>query len=95
MIASTKELTQPIAAVTKEVTEEIISDKTIPPLQTSETLDQTDTETDKADDHEHEDQRIASNGTNEFANPGDRAGDKRANVINNSGERTNSRSTRR
>lgn len=94
-MAPTKELTQPIAAVTREVTEEIISDKEIPPLQTSEPLDQTDTKTDKADDHKHENQRVIGNGTNKGANPGDRSGDKRTDVVNDSGERTNSRSRRR
>lgn len=95
MIAPTKELTQPIAAVTREVTEEMISDKKIPPLQTSEPLNQTDTKTDKADDHKHENQRIASNGTDKFTNPSDRTSDKRTNVVDDSGERANSRSRRR
>lgn len=82
-------------AVTREVTEVIMSAKKIPPLQTSETLNQTDTKTDKTDDNEHENQRIASNGTNKGADPSHRAGNKRTNVLNDSGERTNSRSTRR
>lgn len=94
-MAPAKELTQPTAAVTKEVTEEIISDKTIPPLQTSKTLNQADTEADKANDNEHENKRVAGDGTNKFANPSDRASDKRANVIDDSGERTGGRSTRR
>lgn len=94
-MAPTKELTQPIAAVTREVTEEIISDKKIPPLQTGEPLNQTDTKTDKADDHEHENQRIRIDGTNKGADPGNRTSNQGANVLNDSGERTNSRSTRR
>ena len=84
-----------MAAVTREVTEEMISDKTIPPLQTSEPFDQTNAETDKTDDHEHENQRVVSDGTNKFANPSDRASDKRTNVIDDSSERTSGRSTRR
>lgn len=94
-MAPTKELTQPTAAVTREVTEEIISDKKIPPLQTSEPLNQTDTKTDKAADNEHKNQRIVSDGTNKGADPRNRASDQRTNVLNNSGERTNSRITRR
>ena len=94
-MAPTKELTQPIAAVTKEVTEEIISDKTIPPLQTDETLNQTDTKADKANDDEHENKRVVSDGTNKGANPGDGTGDDRTDVLNDSGERTSGRSTRR
>lgn len=84
-----------MAAVTREVTEVIMSDKKIPPLQTHEPFNQPNTKTDKADDNEHENQRIISDGTNKFANPGNRASDKRANVINDSGERTNGRSRRR
>ena len=93
-MAPTKELTQPIAAVTREVTEEIISDKKIPPLQTSEPFNQTDTKTDKTNDYKHENQRIIGNGTNKFANPSDRAGDKRTDVTNDRGERTSGRSRR-
>lgn len=95
MIAPTKELTQPTAAVTREVTEEMISDKTIPPLQTDEPFNQTDTKTDKANDNEHENQRIVRNGTNKGTNPRDGTGDNRTNVINDSSERTSSRSRRR
>lgn len=93
-MAPTKELTQPTAAVTKEVTEEIISDKTIPPLQTDEPLNQTDTETDKADDHKHENQRIIGDGTNKGTDPGDGTSDNRTNVTNDSSERTSSRTRR-
>lgn len=82
-------------AVTKEVTEVIMSDNKIPPLQTSEPLNQTDTKTDKADDNKQENQRIASNGTNKGTDPRNRTGDKRTNVTNESSERTSSRSTRR
>lgn len=84
-----------MAAVTKEVTEAIISDKTNPPLQTSQPLNQTDTKTNKANDNKHENQRIVGNGTNKGANPRDGTSDKRTNVINDSGERTNSRRTSR
>lgn len=84
-----------MAAVTKEVTEEIISDKKIPPLQTNKPLNQTDTETDKANNDEHEDKRVVSDGTNKRANPGNGTSDNRTNVTNDSGERTGSRSTRR
>ena len=94
-MAPTKELIQPIAAVTREVTEEIISAMKTPPLQTSQPLNQTDAETYKADNNKHENQRVASNGTNKFANPRNRTGDKGTNIVNNSGERTNSRSRRR
>lgn len=94
-MAPTKELTQPMEAVTKEVTELMISDKTIPPLQTSEPLNQADAEADKADDDEHKNEWVVGDGTNKFANPSDRASDKRTNVINDSGERTSGRSTRR
>lgn len=93
-MAPTKELTQPTAAVTKEVTEEIISDKTIPPLQTDEPLNQTDTETDKADDHKHKNQRIIGDGTNKGTDPGDGTSDNRTNVTNDSSERTSSRTRR-
>lgn len=65
------------------------------PLQTSEPLDQTNAETDKADNDKHENQRIIGDGADKGANPGDRSGDKRTNVVNDSGERTNSRSRRR
>lgn len=84
-----------MAAVTREVTEEIISDKIIPPLQTSEPLNQTDTKTDKANNDKHENKGIVSDGTNKGADPGDRASDKRTDVTNDSGERTSGRSTRR
>ena len=94
-MAPTKELTQPIEAVTREVTEVIISDKKIPPLQTHEPLNQTDTETDKANDDEHENERVVGDGTNKFANPSDRASDKRTNVIDDSRESADSRSRRR
>lgn len=95
MIAPTKELTQPIAAVTREVTEEIISDKTIPPLHTDKPLDQTDTETDKANDDEHENKRVVSDDSNKRADPGNGTSDNGTNVTNDSGDRTGSRSTRR
>lgn len=65
------------------------------PLQTSEPLNQANTETDKANDNKHENQRIVGNGTNKRANPSDRSGDKRTNIVNDSSERTNSRSRRR
>lgn len=84
-----------MAAVTREVTEVIISAKKIPPLQTNEPLNQTDTKADKANDDEHENKRVVGDSTNKFANPSDRASDKRANVIDDSGERTGGRSTRR
>lgn len=95
MIAPTKELTQPIEAVTKEVTELMISDKTIPPLQTDEPLNQSHTEADKANDDEHENKRVVGDGTNKGANPRDGTSDNGTNVTNDSGERTGSRSTRR
>lgn len=94
-MAPTKELTQPIAAVTREVTEVIMSDKKIPPLQTHEPLNQTDTKTNRANDDEHENERIVGNGTNKFANPSNRASDKRTNVVNDRSERTSGRSVRR
>lgn len=94
-MAPAKELTQPIAAVTREVTEEIISDKTIPPLHTRKTLNQTNAKTDKAHDNKHENQRVIGDGADKLANPSDRAGDERTNVLNDSGESTNSRSRRR
>lgn len=77
------------------MTEEIISDKKIPPLQTDKPLNQTDTETDKANNDEHENKRIISDGTNKGANPRDGTSDNGTNVTNDSGERTGSRSTRR
>lgn len=84
-----------MAAVTREVTEEIISDKTIPPLQTHETLDQTDTETNKANDNKNENQGIAGNGTDKGANPRNSTSNNGTDVANDSGERTSSRSRRR
>lgn len=94
-MAPTKEFTQPMAAVTKEVTELMISDKTIPPLQTSEPLNQTDTEADKANDDEHENKRVRSDGTNKGANPGDSTSNNGTDVANDSSESTSSRSRRR
>ncbi len=94
-MAPTKELTQPTAAVTREVTEEIISDKKIPPLHTDKPLNQTDTKTDKANDDEHENKRIVSDGTDKGADPGNGTSDNRTNVVNDSSERTSSRSRRR
>lgn len=84
-----------MAAVTREVTEEMISDKTIPPLQTSEPLNQADAEADKANDDEHENERVVSDGTNKLTNPSDRASNKRTNVIDDSSERTGGRSRSR
>lgn len=95
MIAPTKELTQPTAAVTREVTEEIISDKKIPPLQTDEPLNQTDTETNKANDDEHENERVVSDSTNKGADPGDGTSDQRTDIVNDSSESTSSRSRSR
>lgn len=94
-MAPTKEFTQPMEAVTKEVTELMISDKTIPPLQTSEPLNQTDTEADKANDDEHENKRVRSDGTNKGANPGDSTSNNGTDVANDSSESTSSRSRRR
>lgn len=94
-MAPTKELTQPIAAVTREVTEEMISDKKIPPLQTRKTLNQTNAKTNKAHDNKHENQRVIGNGADKRADPRDGTSDNRTNVTNDSGERTSSRSTRR
>lgn len=84
-----------MAAVTREVTEEIISDKKIPPLQTDEPLNQTDTKTDKAHDHKHEDQGIIGDGTNKGANPSNGSSDKRTDIVNDSRESTSSRSRSR
>ena len=94
-MAPTKELTQPTAAVTREVTEEMISDKTIPPLQTDEPLNQSDTEANKAYDNEHENKRIVSDGTNKGTNPRDGTSDNRTNVTDDRGESTGGRSARR
>lgn len=94
-MAPTKELTQPIAAVTREVTEEIISDKTIPPLQSDEPLNQSDTEADKANDNEHENKRVVSDGTDKGADPGDGGSNERTNIVNDSSESASSRSRRR
>lgn len=94
-MAPTKELTQPTAAVTREVTEEIISDKTDPPLQTNEPLNQADTEADKANNDEHENKRVIGDSTDKGADPGDGPSDNGTNVTDDSGERTSSRSTRR
>lgn len=84
-----------MAAVTKEVTEEMISDKKIPPLHTSETLNQTDTKTNKAHDNKHENQRVISDGADERTDPRNRSGDNFTNVTNNGSESTSSRSRRR
>ena len=94
-MAPTKELTQPMAAVTREVTEEIISDKVNPPLQTDKPLNQSDTKADKPDNHEHKNQRIVSNGTDKGTDPRDTSGDDFTNVTNNGSESTSSRSRSR
>lgn len=73
----------------------MISDKTIPPLQTDEPFNQADTKTDKTHDNEHENQRIIGDGTDKGANPSNRASNKRTNVIDDSRERTSGRSRRR
>lgn len=65
------------------------------PLQTNQPFDQADTEANKAHDHKHENQRIAGNSTNKGADPRDRAGDKRTNIVNDSSKGTSSRSRRR
>lgn len=84
-----------MAAVTREVTELMISDKTIPPLQTNEPLNQTNTKTDKANDDEHKNKRVIGDGTNKGTNPRDGTSDNGTNVTNDSGERTGGRSRRR
>lgn len=91
-MAPTKELTQPTAAVTREVTEEMISDKTIPPLQTDKPLNQSDTEADKANDNEHENKRVVGDGTDKGTDPGDSTGNNRTDVANDSSESASSRS---
>lgn len=73
----------------------MISDKTIPPLQTSEPLDQADAEADKANDNEHENKRVIGDSTDKGTDPGDGTSDNRTNVTNDSSERTGGRSTRR
>ena len=65
------------------------------PLHPNETLDQTNTETDKANDHKHEDQRIISNDIDKGADPGYDSGDDFTNITNNSSKSTSSRSRRR
>lgn len=72
-----------------------MSAKKIPPLQTNETLNQTDTKSYKTHDNKHENKRIVGDGTNKGADPRNGAGDNFTNVTNDSGERTNSRSRRR
>lgn len=69
-----------------------MSDKKIPPLQTDEPLNQTDTEADKANDDEHENKRVVGDGTNKGADPGDGSSDERTDIVNDSSKSTSSRS---
>lgn len=90
----TKELTQPTEAVTREVTAEIISATKTPPLQSSETLNKANTKPNKSDNDEQQNQRIAGNSTDKGTDPRYTSRDKRTNISNDSGDRTNSRSGR-
>ena len=66
-----------------------------PSLQTNEPFNQADAKTDKTDNHKHENQRIIGNGTNKGTNPRDGTSDKRTDIVNDSSERTSSRSRSR
>lgn len=56
-----------------------------PPLQTDQTANETDTQTDKGDDHEHQQQRIAGDRIDKGADPSDSFTHERSYSGQNSG----------
>lgn len=87
----TKDVTQEIADVTKVVTCPRISVIQITPLQPDETLDQTDTKTNKGHDDEHEEQRVTGNHGNERADPRNCFSNERSDRSKNSRDSNRSR----